>query len=226
VNDTTHIPPAKIKYDAKKRATEICPFDPVELKEKPLFECTECRLQKPFDMFNSGTDTVCSSCRNSQAERELKQFKDKEFDKATKVIVGGAVLCDYSRLEHIEHFLSELMDNFGGARVFTRQWYEHLQTAMVQRPGSKLVLDQFRSIAKLVMDTNKLQHQESLADMSDQQLKAKKELLILDVMSEVVSDPGKLQMLIAAARATSDNISEHPLLQQAETIDHAGSTED
>lgn len=201
-------PPAKVKFRLNQRRNEKLGFEEVQIRERPRMVCTLCSNFLPYDEFEAGTDPLCKECRSKEAERELKEFKGKEFDKLSKSLVSVGVSQGTQPLEHIEGFLAELIHNFGGTKVFTKQWYEHLQRAMEDRPGSKMVLDHFRSIAKLVMDTNKLQHQESVADMSDQQLRDKKEIMMLSLLTEVAGDPGKRGLLVEMLRSTGMNIQE------------------
>lgn len=201
VQQQKKVPPAKVKYDPAARARESSPYPIPHLKEPARLECPQCKEWLPFTEFDSGTDPQCARCRNRAAERELAEVRAQQCRKLSTGLLEGAK-GGPSKLARLETFLNELMVNAGGTKVFSQLWWEHFQLAMQQRPGSHSVLDHFRSIAKLVMDVNKLQHQESVADMTDQQLRDKKEMAMLSLLTEAAGDPGKRQMLLELLRST------------------------
>ncbi len=125
------------------------------------------------------------------------------------------------QLQHVEHFLAEMLFNAGGMEIFAKMWWDHLQQGMKARPGSAGILDQFRSIAKLMMDVNKLQHQESVLDMSDQQLRAKKELAMVSLLADAAGDPGNRQMLFGVMRSAGLDVQEIPGAITVQEAPHA-----
>jgi len=70
-----------------------------------------------------------------------------------------------------------------------------LKESFHKNPGSKANMDQCRSIAKLVLDCNKLQHQENVLELSDEELRVKKELALMQMLSSSATDPHRRQML-------------------------------
>ena len=202
------IPPAKIKYDPEARAHEKVAFPIPDVRDKGRVECSRCHLWLPFDQFDTLTDPLCAKCRSGEAQRELNDLKANlcvDFSKSLVATAAGR-----QPLEHIESFLAELMYDFGGMRIFVKEWADQLRVACDKNPGSKTNMDHFRSIAKLVMDTNKLQHQENVLDLSDEQLMVKKELALMQMLSDAAGDPHRRQLLVELIRSNGISMSEIP----------------
>ena len=207
-----NIPPAKVPYDPVKRDTEDVGFPLPDIPQKGKVECMHCHEWLPFDTFDSLTDPLCNHCRSTASERELQDMRLRQCRRFSQSLVS--VGNGRQPLDHIESFLAELMTNFGGMRLFVKSWSDQLKKACEDRPGSKGNLDQFRSIAKLVMDTNKLQHQEDVLDLSDEQLRVKKELSLMQMLNDAAGDPGRRQLLIQLIRSGGVNLQDIPGLPQ------------
>ena len=65
--------------------------------------------------------------------------------------------------------LGELFAHRGGVKKFAEQWSDQLNQAIENRPGSKMVLDQFAAIAKMLGVVGD-QIQESVNELSDKEL--------------------------------------------------------
>lgn len=202
------LPPAKYKYDERARAREKHDFPIPDVRDKGKVECTGCHMWLPFDHFDTLTDPLCAKCRSGVAQKELDEIRGRLCDNFSKEV--ASVASGRQPLEHIESFLAELMYDFGGMRVFVKEWSDQLRTACTKNPGSRTNLDQFRSIAKLVMDVNKLQHQENVLDLSDEQLRVKKELALMQMLSDAAGDPHRRQMLVELIRSNGISLSEIP----------------
>jgi hypothetical protein len=206
--DVLDIPPAKIKYNEEARAREKVAYPLPDVQDKGRVECSRCHIWLPFDQFESLTDPLCAKCRSGEAQRELSDMRGRMCDNFSKDL--SATAAGRQPLEHIESFLAELMYDFGGMRIFVKEWSDQLRVACTKNPGSKTNLDQFRSIAKLVMDTNKLQHQEDLLDLSDEQLRVKKELALMQMLTDAAGDPHRRQMLAELIRSNGISLTEIP----------------
>jgi hypothetical protein len=205
-------PPAKVPYDARARDAEVLDLPVPDLPSPGRVECGHCHEWLPFDQFDELTDPMCAACRSKAAERELHAIRLRQCRKFSQTLVATGD--GRAPLDHIDQFLAELMFNFGGMRVFVKEWSDQLRKAFDDRPGSKGNLDQCRSIAKLVMDCNKLQHQESVLDMSDEQLRAKKELALMQMLNDAAGDPNRRQILVELIRSGGIDFREVPGLVQ------------
>jgi hypothetical protein len=192
------LPPAKIPFNLEDRLREDAGLPPADVREKGRVECSHCHEWLPFDQFTTLTDPQCARCRSGNAERELNEMKARQCITFSQELVGVAE--ERHPLGHIENFLAELVYNFGGMRPFVKEWSDQLKRSFQDRPGSRTNLDQCRSIAKLVMDTNKLQHQEDILDLSDEQLRVKKELALMQMLTDAAGDPHRRQMLVELMR--------------------------
>lgn len=214
--EPVRIPPAKVKVD---RSKERHNFPVPHIPEKGRVECLHCHEWLPFDRFESLTDPLCYHCRSTISEVELKALKERMSHDFSKKLAQS--FDERQALEHIENFLGELVYNFGGMRAFVKAWSDQLKIAFEKNPGCKTNLDQCRSIAKLVMDCNKLQHQEDVLDLSDEQLRVKKELALMQMLTDAAGDPHRRQMLAALIRTGSMNIGDVPGLPDYMEAEHA-----
>lgn len=208
------LPPAKYKYDERERAREKHDFPIPDVRDKGRVECKGCHHWLPFDAFDSLTDPLCAKCRSGAAQQELDDIRTRMCDTFSKEMIAAAG--GRQPLEHIESFLAELMFDFGGMRVFVKEWSDQLRVACSKNPGSKTNLDQFRSIAKLVMDVNKLQHQENVLDLSDEQLRVKKELALTQMLCDAAGDPHRRQLMVEMMRVNGISITDIPGLPMYE----------
>lgn len=205
------VPPARVPFDREQRSREMGDFPPADVRDKGRVECLRCHELLPFDQFESLTDPFCFTCRATAAEAELQEMRARACNDFSRKLALGAD--DRMPLEHIESFLAELMYDFGGMRVFVKEWYEQLTAAFRARPGSAANLAQCRSIAKLVMECNKLQHQEDVLDLSDEQLRVKKELALMDMLTSAAGDPHRRRMLIELIRSNGMKLDDVPGIQ-------------
>ena len=209
-----NIPPAKVPFSVEERRMDQHDYPLPEVKSKGKVECLCCHEWLPYDQFTELTDPFCGNCRSGNAERELNEIRARQCQRFSQQLVGRVE--GRAPLEHVEQFLAELMYNFGGMRVFVKCWSDQLKVGFEQRPGSKGNLDQCKGIAKLVMDTNKLQHQENVLDLSDEQLRVEKELALMQMLSDSAVDPGRRQLLMELIRSGGMQVQDIPGI--AETV--------
>lgn len=207
--DPKYVPPAKIKYDPVARRKEMPDYPLVELRESTRIECARCHMELPISMYIRGTDPLCRTCRKKTDDEQRTVRENQDLQEASQQLISSANGTG-KQLDRLENFLAEMMVNAGGYRQFCARWWKHFEIAMERRPGSHGVLQHFQSIAKLVMDVNKLQHQESVLDLSDQQLQHKKEMAMLSLLTEAAGDPGKRKMLMGVLRATGADVETVP----------------
>lgn len=215
-----HVQPAKVPYDHAARAAETCGCPPAKLPpSKGTIKCVKCKRELCFDEFPSLTDPYCRDCRSTASTEELNEMKArmcKDFSVKLHATAENRL-----PLEHIEAFLAELMYDFGGMRLFVKCWSEQLKRSFEREPGSYKNLDQCRSIAKLVMDCNKLQHQEDVLDLSDEQLRVQKELALMKMLDDAAGDPHRRGLLIELMRSNGITLGEIPGLEYAGEVINA-----
>lgn len=114
--------------------------------------CLRCRQILPPTAYASPTYNVCRKCRNSRTTQQVDRLKDALTKLATQQIVA-ATRGDRLDAPRISQVCAEVFARFGGVNKFCEKWFEHLTSAMQDRPGSRLVLDQFRSLAKLAKES-------------------------------------------------------------------------
>jgi hypothetical protein len=148
-------------------------------------------------MFDNLPDRTCVLCARDKAERELAELKKQQFSEITKVVKGE--LCPGPRkLDHLAECMAELIDRFGGIEGFVGRWHEHIEILMAQNPGSRVFLDHMRSIAKIWLEVNKLQRQERIEDMNDQQLASMREVAVREMLTNI----GTREMISKLIEAT------------------------
>lgn len=163
--------------------------------------CHECLALLPYTHYDSDGEPFCNNCRRMRAEKELSEYKIQQLTTFQKTL-DGELLTGPRRLEHVAECLAELVQDFGGIHGFTHTWYRQIQTAIDEKPGSRLVLDHLRSIAKLWVECSKLQHHEAIDEMNDQQLRSLKEM----AMREFLVDAGSRQLMAELIKATDAQV--------------------
>lgn len=212
------IPPAKVKYDPVARSYEDAGFPPAtDVKEKGRVECMCCHAWLPFDRFENLTDPFCYECRHKHAESELQELKARMCQKFTDGLEDAA--SGRMPLEHIRDVMAELFYDFGGMRVFVKCWSDQLKAAFEKNPGSATNLRAAGAIAKLVMDCNKLQHQENLMDLTDEQLRFEKDMALLEMLNTAAVDPRRKRLLVELMRVNGIQLSEIPGIAMEEVAD-------
>ena len=219
--ERTFVPPAKVKYDPVARQAETCDFPVPKLHATGRLECRCCHEVLPHNCFQNLEDPFCTDCRVKKSEGELNELRAKlcsDFSHQMQLADQGRI-----PLDKLESFLAELVYDFGGMRLFVKCWADQLKQAIERNPGSIRVLDHFPRIAKLVLDCNKLQHQEDLLDLSDEQLRFQKEQALLEMLNSAAVDPHRRQLLVQLLRSGGVKLSEIPGLPlYAEVATHAG----
>jgi len=167
--------------DSSKLPDFGLPFPPMQ--EVLRRKCAQCKNLIPVDKFDY-EDKICVTCRRELAEKELANYKKGEFEKVRKAVVEGELCAGMRGLEHVSECMSELVYNFGGVEGFASAWYEQIKLAVRDKPGSKAILDHFRSLAKLWLEVSRLQHQEKIEEMNDQQLLSLKEMAVREMLTD------------------------------------------
>ena len=203
------VPPAKVKFDPAERANEHGDLPIPVLKDPGKVECHDCRIFKPFHEFESGVDPICQDCRRTAAERELADVRCQQFNKVSKAVIDTANKGS-NALPRLEFVFAEFMAYMGGERSFSMLWAEHFRIALTNRPGSHGNLQMFNAIAKVNLELSKRQQQESVLDLTDQQLRDRREMAQMKMLADILEDPGKVQLLLAAQRTTAQGIEDVP----------------
>lgn len=176
------------------------PFQPAENVEQVYKHCKTCMRQFPREMFKenlSSTDgrDCCPDCRAVGATRQQRLIRQKYGDGQeaiknfiSKIRAGALPVPDISEL------CAEMYKRFGGLEAFSVAYYQQILEAQKAKPGSKTVLDAYKSLVQLTQMST--QHRQSVAeatDMNDDEIEAEiYELLPRLLPPEMVVD-GEVQ---------------------------------
>jgi hypothetical protein len=174
--------------------------------------CTVCRKWFPTETFHHLPDQRCDDCipPDIAEQKEQKKLNKAKKEFAKLLDATGGLAADAPRLDQL---LSSLFREFGGAEQFAYEWHHQLQLAAQKSPGSKAVLDAYASLAKLVLQSNKLQRQLDVDQMTDQQLKAQMQIDAMEIVVEALKDKGAARFLVRTMKRNGLDISEEAIEQ-------------
>jgi hypothetical protein len=99
--------------------------------------------------------------------------------------------------------IGALLEDAGGTSAFVDQWYDQLQAATRERPGSKFVLDHYRDIAKLVIELHEAQA--AAIDIESMDEEETKEYLGNLLMTELAESHGVSPLSLTANQREEDD---------------------
>ncbi len=144
---------------------EIATLEPevvtVEL-DRTCPACGEIRLVTEYqDAIDGPVFDSCRTCRHgSVMASEADIARVRSMAKRVAVEARG----EYIESPHITEINAEMHRLFGGAKGFCQMWYDQIQLAMVNKGGTKLVLEQFKEIARLTKSAT--EHRDSAPDVA------------------------------------------------------------
>jgi hypothetical protein len=152
---------------------EICPDPPLGcgrtfgLSNFPYYpvdnRCADC-IQR-----------VCSPHRTYQSQRKSAHVLTHMLSKASSEQVA---------VPNINRILGGLVALEGGAEGLTTKWHDALEELRFKSPGSTKLLENYRYIAKLIMEVNKMDMDRYDTDsMNDEELKDYVVKLVMDRMT-------------------------------------------
>lgn len=157
-------------------------------------QCPICKLLKPIEQFPFPKDPRCYGCMPEET-RELKRLKQLEKVKHEFARVLDATGGDETNMPELQQFVSTVFREWGGFASFVRDWMYHFGVAKEARPGSPLVLNTFQGIAKLFVAAAKLQHQQDVAEMTDEQLTANRSLAVVELLANTSRSEAQTRLL-------------------------------
>jgi len=140
--------------------------------------CTQCyqpKLHKFFTKEEGGATFVCNECceKNKQRfiEEEVKEKSADSVNQIVKSVTGTLIDRRDAAMPSITDIGTEIIKRFGGVEDFTQEWFNQIQCAMVEKPGSKTALDAFKQVAGIISECSKIQNNgDELKEMTDEEL--------------------------------------------------------
>jgi hypothetical protein len=114
--------------------------------------CADCGKRKPISAFRKKGSAKCSLCEGGQ-HSQLKRVK-AALARVVQQQMVAQLRGDRLDMPRITHIAGTMFDLMGGTKGFCEGWFRNLQLAEQDRPGSKMVLDEYHALAKLVQMAN------------------------------------------------------------------------
>ncbi|GEM_PF-2947817 len=131
-----------IEFDAEA-------FAEYKLDENEQRPCRVCGELKPESDYSSPKAATCRKCRNINGRaRQIKRLKGALAELATRQFIAASK-GDRLDAPRVSQVCAEIFDRLGGVGKFCDMWRDNLLVAMDEQPGSRMVLDQFRHLARL-----------------------------------------------------------------------------
>lgn len=120
--------------------------------------CPECRQEVRLDetrvrVVQGRPQIQCAACYR-EGSRRLKRRRNRRREKdrhqAAREVQSVEVLKTRFDAVHVLELNEALMQRAGGVRRFATLWWNQLLLAAARNPGGKIVLDAFRSVARVV----------------------------------------------------------------------------
>ena len=147
-------------------------------------ECGERLLARHFmDTVGGDQHTTCRKCRNAKLPVPVSVGVNvKELAKRMAASAKGKHIDS----PHITELNAEMYALFGGVKGMARAWYDQIQIAVVERPGSKTTLDQFAELARLAkFSTEHRSSAPDVATLTDQELGEEMLKLAMDLIPKL-----------------------------------------
>ena len=150
-------------------------------------QCPQCRKIRLASEFQDAPDGVvfntCRTCR--QPVDDDKTALARQYAKQLAAGARGG----HIESPHIAEVNAEMMRLLGGVTGFCKSWFDQLQMAIVDKPGSKMVLDQFKEIVKLNKSATELRSSApDVATLTDAELGEEMLALAMKVLPAKLED--------------------------------------
>lgn len=127
-------------------------------KQGGTLVCPVCHHTKPLQEFmgpgpNATINNMCARCTLLSNGAVQKRF----FEKQLLQILHAR---DASTLKPMHELIRQLVDEFGGETELVRAWKLQIDQAIIDRPGTKTILDVFKQIANLYRDARRDEYEE------------------------------------------------------------------
>ncbi len=173
---------------------------PLPAAEATIRVCEQCNQLRPLAEF-FGKDHTCKTCHQLLTQEDAnKRCERLEQALTHKALAMMATRAKRERLTapHITEAVSILVRDLGGLEGMIGKYVDHILRAAEDKPGSRLVLDQFRYVTQLIIaSTEHRGTAPDVAGMTDEELEA--EFATISLRS-IVSDPKKLLPLLGFIR--------------------------
>lgn len=156
------------------------PAKQIEQLQELSSVCADCQRDTPVRLMalRSAADgqiaLACAKCR----ARALRATRREESALVRRHQAENEILRDLSsqvrkiEVPHISEFCEMLCNALGGAQLVAEYWAQQLLVAAAHRPGSKLVLDGFGAVGKLIAASTQYRSSApDVATLTDEDLK-------------------------------------------------------
>ncbi len=140
-------------------------LEPEIVVEQLEYECATChRMRDAKEFLDAPDGPLFDSCRGCRKSDLVEQnVRGKQVKDLAKQLVAEA-RGEHINSPHITEINAGMFKRAGGVDKFCEMWWDHIKLAMVDRPGSKNVLDQFVNIARLAKAAT--EHRDSAPDVA------------------------------------------------------------
>lgn len=150
-------------------------------------------------------DPCCRPCRKmrtrEKARRRVAREKQIQFRDAIQRLRGQSI-----KAPHVSEVWAELVTTWGGLTKFVQEYKAQIDVAIANNPGSKVVLDAFKSIGGLSVHSSALrQSAPDMASMTDAEIE---DQIRLQTMRVLKSDPKMLQDMISSGKIDPASLME------------------
>jgi hypothetical protein len=114
----------------------------------------------------------CPNCRQTKFTKAAERLKALESESRFVEFVKASVAGQGIRKGTVTvgELANALLDECGGLGNFAKEWRKELAKAQVDKPGSKIVLDGFYGVAKLIIAASDERESKGYDDMSEEEL--------------------------------------------------------
>ena len=93
---------------------------------------------------------TCNSCQAKYGHSKQRDRLRTALANLAQQRIVAAARGDRIDAPRISQVCGEMFQLLGGVEGFCKRWFSHLEVAMQTRPGSKMVLDEFHALSKLL----------------------------------------------------------------------------
>ncbi len=146
--------------------------------EATHFECGACGIAAPRDkVLIEGKDGkrrfICVSCRAEQRSRKVQKKREQELNSQMNALVSRGKSVSREDLPALADLLRGMIRRYKGIEGFCDRWFAQITIKENTDPGSKTVLDQYTSIAKMTGEVQKIETERRKVDrLTEEELEA------------------------------------------------------
>ena len=164
----------------------------MSLEDRPLipgyFVCRECACQFPRSQEAPQKRDCCRRCAQMMRKRNKREGQRQRLAESRLKELISAARGQKINAPHVSEICEGMINTFGGVESFCNEWKLQIDIAMENRPGSKMVLDHFYTLFKMVAtSTENRDTAPDVAGLSDDELAAEMIAFLEDVEPKLFS---------------------------------------